>query len=786
MHRCLIPVVVFFGFVGILPGVCLAQTQDKPEIPNLSPATQAAAPSDARSTVGPATNPAAEPATQPTSQPASQPAEPENPLRKPRTMMTEFLRAVSESEQKPERMADAVRCLDLSRLTKDDPKAAEEQGPLLAKQLSEIIDVLLNTYGKNLDEIPKNPRKDKVSFPQEGAVRLEFVRAEGDGLWRFSADTVATIPQKLEAVKKREQQKEKEAPQPKLDVKEEVPVAFRTPRATMKTFLEAMAKGDKTQAAGCLDLSGVPAAVVAETGAKLADQLLFVMDRIAVVVYQGIPDRPDGDPYVWFMTDQGRIELARAKSGKSKGRWLFSEATVNSIEPLFKAYQDKPRLAELQRLSFWNNPRQWLLNNIPLALHKSSFGVQRWQWLCVGILLILGYVIHRATLFVLFRIARPFGRTRDVELLPGHVRDSLRPLAVLVMLATWWGGLQLLLIPMHLLAYVWQPLKFVMTSVAVWAFYRLIDLVADFFATRAARTSTRLDEVLIPLVRKTAKIIVVAVGLVCIIQALGAEPETINKLFAGLGIGGLAFALAAQESLKNFFGSITVVLDRPFQVGDWVKVGETEGLVESVGLRSSRIRTFYNSEVTIPNADLTTATIDNLGRRRYRRICCKISVLYSTTPEQLEAFCEGIRELIRRHPFTRKDYYNVWVNEFAASSIDILLYCFHETPDWSTELRERHRLFLDIIRLARRLGVDFAFPTQTIHLARADESSQPERRVEAAEPAHLAPAASESAANRQGANDPLAWGRQEAERIARQTIGDPSKISPKFEFPSVE
>ena len=102
-----------------------------------------------------------------------------------------------------------------------------------------------------------------------------------------------------------------------------------------------------------------------------------------------------------------------------------------------------------------------------------------------------------------------------------------------------------------------------------------------------------------------------------------------------------------------------------------------------------------------------------------------LSVTYDTPPEKIDAFCEGIRELIRLHPYTRKDYYHVYFNDFGASSLDILLYTFFEVPDWSTELRERHRLFVDIVRLARKLGVEFAFPTQTVWLERTDEEARP-------------------------------------------------------------
>lgn len=663
--------------------------------------------------------------SQPVSQPATQTAEPENPLRSPRSMMAEFLQAVSESEDKPERIQDAVRCLDLSVLVRENPQAAERRGPVLARQLDEIVEALLNTYGKTRWEIPREPQSDRVVFPAKGEVQLVMVRSD-DGLWRFGAETVTAVPKLLETIRQKKEAKEKESPE--AEVPSDVPPGLRSARATMRTFMDAMAKGAKAEAAQCLDLGDMSPATAAETGAKLADQLRFVMDRLGVVVYQDIPPKSGAEPFAWYIGEHGRIELSRQESGPRKGQWLFTKATIKSIETLFKAFQDKPRVAAMKAPSFWKNPRLWLLEAMPSRLKQDLLGVQAWQWLGIVILLVLAYVVHRLALAILCAVARMVARSGGVEFRETAVKQSLRPVAALVMVATWWGGLQLLLVPTQVLEYVWPALKFAMTAAGVWASYRLIDLISRFFGIRASRTQTRLDDVLVPLVRKAAKIVVVAVGLVFVLKALGAEKGTIEKLFAGLGIGGLAFALAAQESLKNFFGSVAVVLDRPFQVGDWVKIGQVEGTIESVGLRSSRIRTFYDSEVTVPNADLTTATIDNMGRRRYRRTRCTLSVTYSTPPDQIEAFCEGVRELIRRQPHTRKDNYNVWVGEFAASSIDIVLNCFHEIPEGTNEWEERHRLFMDILRLAARLGVEFAFPTRTIHVSQAGQDQGPAAR----------------------------------------------------------
>jgi MscS family membrane protein len=248
---------------------------------------------------------------------------------------------------------------------------------------------------------------------------------------------------------------------------------------------------------------------------------------------------------------------------------------------------------------------------------------------------------------------------------------------------------------------------------------RLTDLVCGILMHLAGKTESRFDDIIVPLLRKTAKVFIFALGVI-----YGAQNLNINivPLITGLGIGGLAFAFAAKDTIENFFGSIAVILDRPFEVGDWVIVGEVEGTVEELGLRSTRIRTFYNSQVTVPNATLVRATVDNLGRRTYRRWKTYLGVQYDTPPEKLLAFTEGIRELIRQHPYTRKDFYQVWCSDFADFSLNILLYVFFHVPDWATELRERERLFVDVVRLADRLGVQFAFPTQTVHLYKEEHA----------------------------------------------------------------
>ncbi len=167
----------------------------------------------------------------------------------------------------------------------------------------------------------------------------------------------------------------------------------------------------------------------------------------------------------------------------------------------------------------------------------------------------------------------------------------------------------------------------------------------------------------------------------------------------------------------------------------------------------------------MPNSILTTTKIDNMGARRYRRMKSMLAVTYDTPPERIEAFCEGIRKIIQLHPYMRKDMYQVYFNEYGAASLDILVYVFWATPDWNTELRERHRFLLDILRLARQLEIEFAYPTQTLYLKRGDVSAPSAQAFK--------PDMSQQ--------DAFSRGQQEAESIVSQTLGD--EIPGPVEFP---
>jgi MscS family membrane protein len=239
-----------------------------------------------------------------------------------------------------------------------------------------------------------------------------------------------------------------------------------------------------------------------------------------------------------------------------------------------------------------------------------------------------------------------------------------------------------------------------------------VDALGHIFEDLAAKTESTYDDQLVPFATKSLKVLVIVLGFLIILQNFGLN---VMSLLAGLGLGGLALALAAQDTAANLFGSITILIDHPFKIGDWVKIKDMEGTVEEIGFRSTRIRTFYNSVITIPNAMMAKETIDNMGERPARRIRQNVGITYETPPEKIEQFIDSIKYLIRQEPKVRQDTITVAFNAYQDSALNILINFHAEVSTSDEELGLQQKVFIEIIKLAASMKVDFAYPTQTVY-----------------------------------------------------------------------
>ncbi|MYF78113.1 MAG: mechanosensitive ion channel [Acidobacteria bacterium] len=480
-----------------------------------------------------------------------------------------------------------------------------------------------------------------------------------------------------------------------------VPEDVRSPRAALDTFLgeQLRAEVDWETVTATLDFDEDTSP---EERRLVAGQLKSVLDgRGLFVRMDSVPADPEYlDPesrQPAFTPFPIRLPEFHLQRGTDLA-WRISGSTVRAAGTLYEATFS------------WYARR--LLDLLPPVVERSFLGFTLWQLIGLAILAVLAWIAQQ--------LLRVFFRGFLVRLASRGSNWAAEELGAAALPASWLATVWIFrrfLADLRFPVLVNQVLNVVLdltlAGIAVWFAFRAIEAVCSKLEAIAAKTETNVDDHLVPLARTVLRVGSVVVAFLLIAQSQG---YSITTLVAGLGLGGLAIALAAQDTLANVLGSLAIVGDRPFQVGDWVLVDGYEGTVERVGLRSTRVRTFYDSVVSVPNSKVVNSIVDNMGQRKFRRMKHMLALRYDTDPDKIQAFVDGVRELILKNPAMRHDYFEIHLNRFSDSSVDVLVYCFFRVPNWHEELSERHKFLLSILRLAKEIGVDFAFPTRTLAL----------------------------------------------------------------------
>lgn len=318
-------------------------------------------------------------------------------------------------------------------------------------------------------------------------------------------------------------------------------------------------------------------------------------------------------------------------------------------------------------------------------------------------------MVSRLLLKFITKLLKQAGYFLDQDL-----ADKLyKPLLWLLFSLVWVVSLNFLSLSSSFFALFKFSFKLLFSVSAIWFLYFSSYVFSDILQLWADKTKNSLDDELVPLFSRLLRFSIVLIGSLMVLQNMGVN---VMSVMAGLGLGGLALALAAKDTAANLFGSIMILIDQPFKAGDWIVVGEIEGTVESIGFRSTKLRTFYQSSIIIPNAMLANKSINNMQDRSSRRLKFHLGVSYSTTPDQIEAFMQGIKNIILAHETTDKETYYVAFDEFGDFSLNILVQCFFKVADRKEELKARRILCMEMLRLAHKLKVEFAFPTQSLHM----------------------------------------------------------------------
>ena len=490
------------------------------------------------------------------------------------------------------------------------------------------------------------------------------------------------------------------------------------------------------RAARSLDTSQILPVLRDTVAVERVLQLKETLDRIELPSFDDIPDREAmarTSAKRWRLPNT-EIDIVLIESGPRAGEYLISAETVDRLPEFYQRVRKLPykpgpakQLAAAYQTISSNRastvyeaysssplgldaivPPRWMLS-LPLWTKAQIAGIAVWQWLGF----FFGFLVSMLFVFGVYRLARRLAQRRAEGPGPGWY-SLLTPLAI-ILLAGFVGPLldKILRIsgtPLVVIAYA-QTIALFLS--AAWLCLIGASLLGEAILSSEHLRPHSLDSQLIRLGARFVGI-VVAIGL--LMRAGDELGFPAYSILAGLGVGGLAVALAARDSLANLLGSVLIMFEKPFRVGHLIRVAGSEGTVEDVGFRSTRIRTADNSLISIPNNAVVNATVENLSLRQMRRQRLLVQITYDTPRDKVEVLAQGIRQFISDHPKTNKDNFHVRFNDFGESSLNILVIFYLMVPDYAAELREREEIFLQIMDLAKEMGVEFAFPTRTLRV----------------------------------------------------------------------
>jgi MscS family membrane protein len=295
--------------------------------------------------------------------------------------------------------------------------------------------------------------------------------------------------------------------------------------------------------------------------------------------------------------------------------------------------------------------------------------------------------------------------------------SAVAPYSLMLFLAGFQSGVQFLVIPEWANALINVMISVLWAFGLFWLAFNEVDVLDVWMMHRAGRTASAMDEMLAPLIRKSVRITIFMLGLLQVVTML--SNKSLTSIIAGLGVGGLAVALAAQETIKNYFGSILIFADKPFEVGDRILVDGYDGPVEKVGMRSTRIRTLEGHLVTIPNGILSNKSIENIGKRTSIRRILDLSIVYNTPPAKVDRAVQVLKEILNNHEGMSADLPpRIYFSDFKDSALNLNVTYWFQPPDYWLFMQFNEKVNREILRRFNEEGISFAFPTTTVHLAK--------------------------------------------------------------------
>jgi MscS family membrane protein len=484
------------------------------------------------------------------------------------------------------------------------------------------------------------------------------------------------------------------------------PLGRSTPRGAVLGFLKAAQAGDYDRAIEYLDARHAPS-----QSHQLARQLKAILDRGLAINLDFLSTKPEGDlednpranrDLVGIVTHEGKsldVYLDRIQRGKNPPVWLFAADTLRKVPEMY---------AEI-------GP-PWFEPYLPKQLLETRFlTFSLWQWIAMLLVIPVAFVLARGVNRLVIPVLRRAVRYLTQEQDDRQLARIEGPLRLLTLVVTSYWSMALLVLP-FLARQFWARVATTAAIIGVtWLFVRLNHIVAELTGRHLERTGRTTSTAVVRLCYRLVTATIIVAGALAFLSMVGVD---LTAALAGLGVGGIAVAFAAQKTLENLFGGIMITSDQPVRVGDFCRFGDQVGTVEDIGLRSTRIRTVDRTVVSVPNGQLASMNLENFGRRDKIWFHPTIQLRYETSADQLRYVLSEIRRLLYAHPKVESQSARVRLVGFGSSSLNLEIFAYVQESDYAAFLEIQEDLLLRIIEIVEKSGTRFAFPSHTAYVRR--------------------------------------------------------------------
>jgi MscS family membrane protein len=475
-----------------------------------------------------------------------------------------------------------------------------------------------------------------------------------------------------------------------------------TPRSSIYNFLDACHDEKFVVASGYLDLRGIPAAQRTVKGPELAKQLETLLDRDPRFEVQRLSDSPEGNREDGLAPDRETLvtlqlngspvtlDLQRVTQ-QDTSVWLVSQQSVQWI----------PNLAAVAGESA-------IEKRLPAVLVRTQFlGTPLWSWLAMVLLALILSLLSRWLSQIVIKLVRPLAKRYAAAFHTHRLEMLVEPLRLLLSVTVFRGLLEFISTSALLRDYLLKLLTLLFALGVAALVMRIVDLISDQLLSRMNTHERALSYSVLPLGVRFVKICIFAIAVLFVLDQWGYNTNTI---LAGLGVGGLAVALAAQKTIENLFGGISVITDRPVLVGDLCQFGGQMGTVEDIGLRSTRIRTNDRTVVTVPNSSFSTMTLENFSRRDRMWFHPTLQLRRETTSAQVREMMDLLDKMLREHPMIDVGGVPIRFTKIGDQSLQLEIFAYVRTIDGDEFIKVQTELLLRFLDASAERGIGFAIP----------------------------------------------------------------------------